>query len=125
MILRDALRARVEQLRPKQRPRLSDSALDRALIIPDALRPFVTPDTCVNRAGIVAISDALLRDLEARRDDYTDAPFWSVHDSSGRTESDVTWGVGYAIARILIAAESRLLDDDAHRFPRLPTMMHL
>lgn len=125
MILRDALRARVEQFRSERRTRLSDDDLDRALVIPDVLHDFITPDTHVDRAGIVAISDALLRDLEARGDDYADAPFWFVHDSSGRTESDVTWGVGYATARILNIAEVRLLDDDAHRFPRLPTMMQL
>ena len=119
MILRDALRARVEMLRPEGRLRLSDDHLDRTLVIPDALRAFIAPDTCVDRAGLSAISDALLRDLEARGDDDADSPFWVVHDSSGRTESDVVWGVGYALARILNAAEARLLNDDAHRFPTM------
>lgn len=100
---------------------LTDAQLDAALArsISTALQSFITPDTVIDDAGIRVISDALTDDLEARGDEHKSAPFWIVHDSSGVTESDVTRGVAFVIVRILIAAETRLLDADAHRFPKL------
>jgi len=121
MNLRDALRTRCDQWTANMRRPLTDAQLDAALArsISTALQSFITPDTVIDDAGIRVISDALTDDLEARADDHRGAPFWIVHDSSGVTESDVTHGVSFVIARILIAAETRLLDADAHRFPKL------
>lgn len=121
MTLRDALRARCDQWSRDARRPLTDAQLDAALSrsIPTTLAPFIAPDTEIDDAGVRAISDALTVDLEAHGDKHNSAPFWIVHDSSGVTESDVMRGVMFVVARILIAAESRLLDVDAFRFPKL------